>query len=139
MNEIAQQIRDAGLIFGYHNHDFEFQKWNGVLAFDRIIEECPDLYFVFDTFWAQAGGANPVTYIRKLKGRIQTIHLKDYRIVNGVRQFAEIGQGNLDWDDILDACHETNIPYAVIEQDDNFLNDPFESLAMSRDFLLEKV
>ncbi|MDR3303588.1 MAG: sugar phosphate isomerase/epimerase [Treponema sp.] len=138
-NEICRQVRDEGLTFGYHNHDLEFEKWGGVCAFDRLIEECPELHFILDTFWVQAGGANPVTYIKKLRGRVTVIHFKDYRMKNHVRQFAEIGEGNLDWDDIIAASKDTGIPYAVIEQDDHFLVDPFESLAQSRAFLLPRL
>jgi len=137
-NEITKQIKDEGLDFSYHNHDFEFEKWNGVAAFDRLIEEAPDLLFTLDTFWVQAGGANPSKYIRKLEGRIKVVHFKDFRIVNRERQFAEIGQGNLDWDEIIPICNSTGIGYAAIEQDANWLSDPFQSLAMSREFLLTK-
>ena len=56
-----------------------------------------------------------------------------------VRQFAEIGEGNLDWDEIIAASKETNIPYAVIEQDADFLIDPFTSLAQSLKFLKQRV
>lgn len=138
-NEICRQIQDEGLTFGYHNHDIEFEKWNGVCAIDRLIDECPNLYFILDTFWVQAGGANPVKYIKKLNGRIKVIHFKDYRIVKHIRQFAEIGEGNLDWDEIIAASTETNIPYAVIEQDADFLIDPFTSLAQSLTFLKQRV
>lgn len=139
VNEICKRVMDEGLTFGYHNHDFEFQKWDGVRAFDRLIDECPRLRFVLDTFWVQAGGGNPVTYLKKLEGRITILHLKDYRIVNRARQFAEIGQGNLDWDTIIPLARELQIPYAVIEQDGDFLTDPFDSLAMSREFTQGKL
>jgi sugar phosphate isomerase/epimerase len=138
-NEITKQIKDEGLNFSYHNHDFEFEKWNGVRAIDRLIEECPGMLFTLDTFWVQAGGGNPLNYINKLKGRIQVIHFKDFRIVKGARQFAEIGRGNLDWDEIIPLCKSLNIPCAAIEQDADWLSDPFESLALSRDFLLERI
>jgi sugar phosphate isomerase/epimerase len=137
-NEITKQIKDEGLNFSYHNHDFEFEKWNGVTAFDRLIEEAPDLLFTLDTFWVQAGGASPTKYIKKLEGRIKVVHFKDFRIVNRERQFAEIGQGNLDWDEIIPTCNSTGISYAAIEQDADWLIDPFQSLAMSREFLLTK-
>ncbi|GHV36093.1 sugar phosphate isomerase [Spirochaetia bacterium] len=139
INEICSQVKDEGMTFGYHNHDFEFQKWNGVPAIDRIIEECPRLYFILDTFWVQAGGGNPNNYIKKLNGRIKVIHFKDYRIKDRTRQYAEIGEGNLEWDEIIPLCKAQNIPYAVIEQDADFLVDPFESLALSRQFLLGKI
>ena len=137
INEICIQVKDEGLTFGYHNHEFEFQKWKGVCGIDRLIDECPDLEITLDVFWAQAGGANPSTYIDKLKKRIRIMHLKDYRIVGHTRQFAEIGEGNLDWQDIIPRCRKYDIPYAVIEQDGDFLVDPFESLALSKKFLME--
>jgi sugar phosphate isomerase/epimerase len=135
INEITKRIQDEGLSFGYHNHDFEFEQWDGRRAMDRIIEECPGIQIILDVFWVQAGGANPVQYIKKLGNRIQIIHFKDYRIKDRVRQFAEIGQGNLDWKGIIDACGEARSPSAVVEQDGDFLTGPFESLAMSLQFL----
>ena len=137
LNEICAQTTAAGLGFGYHNHDLEFMKFDGVRAIDRLIEECPKMEFTLDVFWVQAGGANPCDYIDKLKSRIRILHLKDYRVNGRRREFAEIGQGNLDWPAIFSRCFRYGIPYAVIEQDADFLVDPFESLAMSRKFLVE--
>jgi sugar phosphate isomerase/epimerase len=56
-----------------------------------------------------------------------------------VRQFAEIGLGTLDWDEIIPLCKKTGVETAAIEQDADWLDDPFESLAISREFLLDKV
>ncbi len=137
VNEICKIVTDNGLTFGYHNHELEFQQFNGVRAIDRLIEECPGIHFILDVFWVQAGGANPSVYIDKLKGRIKIMHLKDFRVAGRTRQFAEIGQGNLDWADIIPRCRNNGIPYAVIEQDADFMVNPFDSLALSRKFLVE--
>ncbi|MCL2128641.1 MAG: sugar phosphate isomerase/epimerase [Treponema sp.] len=138
VNKICKQLKDEGMVFGYHNHELEFQKFNRVKAIDRLAEECPDLDFILDVFWVQAGGASPSEYIEKLKGRIHIIHFKDFRVSGRTRQYAEIGEGNLDWDDIVPRCRKNGIPYAVIEQDGDFLTGPFESLALSKKFLTEK-
>jgi sugar phosphate isomerase/epimerase len=137
INIICKTAKDCGMTFGYHNHELEFQKFNGVRAIDRMIEECPDLHFILDVFWVQAGGVNPSAYIEKLKGRIKIIHFKDFRVQGRTRQFAEIGEGNLDWSDIIPRCEKNGIPYAAIEQDGDFLANPFESLALSRKFLVD--
>ena len=42
-NEITKQVKDEGLDFSYHNHEFEFEKWNGVTAMDRLIDEVPQM------------------------------------------------------------------------------------------------
>ena len=137
--EITRQLKGEGLDFSYHNHEFEFEKWNGVTALDRLIEEIPDMLITLDVFWVQAGGANPLKYIKKLEGRIKVIHFKDFRIKNGKREFAEIGQGNIDWDEIIRLCKSTGIGFAAIEQDSDWLEDPFQSLAMSREYLINKL
>ena len=135
INAICATVQDSGLTFGYHNHELEFQKFNGVCAIDRLAEECPDLYIILDVFWVQAGGFNPSVYLEKLKGRIKIVHFKDYRVQGRTRQFAELGEGNLDWKDLIPRCERNGIPYAVIEQDDDFLVNSFESLATSKRFL----
>jgi len=137
-NEITAIIRAEGLNFSYHNHDFEFEQWKGVTAMDRLINEAPDMLFTLDTFWVQAGGANPLTYIRKLKGRIPVVHFKDFRIVDRARQFTEIGRGNLEWDEIIPLCEASGVKTAAIEQDSDWLVDPFDSLSISRKYLLTK-
>jgi len=146
VNEICEQTTEAGLGFGYHNHELEFARFSAggaendtaKCALDRLIEECPKCEFTLDVFWVQAGGKNPLDYIDKLKNRIRILHLKDFRIAGRQRQFAEIGQGNLDWQGIFSRCEKYGIPYAVIEQDADFISDPFESLALSRKFLLDR-
>ncbi|MCL2043384.1 MAG: sugar phosphate isomerase/epimerase [Treponema sp.] len=137
INEICKIVQDEGLTFAYHNHDLEFEKFNGITAMDRMTEECPHLEIILDIFWVQAGGINPSKYLEKLYKRINIVHLKDFRISGRTRQFAEIGEGNLDWAEIFFLCEKLNIPYAVIEQDTNFLNNPFDSLALSKKFIVE--
>jgi sugar phosphate isomerase/epimerase len=82
----------------------------------------------------QHGGADPAAWIRGLKNRMPVIHLKDMVMMNadnGVQQFmAEVGEGNLNWQAILDACREADVEWYAVEQDICQL-DPFESLAIS--------
>jgi sugar phosphate isomerase/epimerase len=44
---------------------------------------------------------------------------------------AEIGEGNLDWADVLAACRDAGVEWLIVEQDE-CRRDPFESLAISR-------
>jgi len=44
--------------------------------------------------------------------------------------FAEVGEGNLNWPAILDACKEAGVRWHIVEQDIS-QRDPFESLAIS--------
>jgi sugar phosphate isomerase/epimerase len=139
MSEVAKKYNDAGLKFVYHNHNVEFQKYDGITGMDIILEESdPEAFgFEIDTYWVQAGGADPVEWIYKVKGRMGVVHLKDMAIVDGEQLFAEIGEGNLKWNKIIKACEETGVKWYAIEQD-KCMRNPFESLKMSFDYLVKE-
>ena len=131
-SEAVKPIIDAGLTFSYHNHSFELEKFGERTGFDILIEESNHDYFSFeiDTYWIQHGGANPVTFLNRLRDRMHVVHLKDMAM-NGTQQlFAEVGEGNLEWDLILEACKAANIEWYIIEQD-VCQGDPFKSLQTS--------
>ena len=52
-----------------------------------------------------------------------------------ITEFAELGQGSLPMKEIVEAGLEAGSEYFLIEQDDTYGRDPFESLEMSRDHL----
>lgn len=133
---IAEKITQSGLKFVYHNHKFEFQKYDGKTGMDILFENSNAQTFGFeiDTYWVQAGGGNPVEWINKVKGRMGIVHFKDMAIKDDQQVFAEIGEGNLEWPSIIKACRETGVQWYAIEQD-RCLRDPFESLEMSLRYL----
>lgn len=133
---IAKKIYDNGLQFVYHNHKFEFEKFDGKTAMDFLFENSDPKAFGFelDTYWVQSGGANPVNWIRKVEGRMKVVHFKDMAIKEDKQVFAEIGEGNLDWPEIIKACRETGVEWYAVEQD-VCQRDPFESLEMSIRYL----
>ena len=139
-NEVAKVIADNGMSFHYHNHSFEFVKYEGKIGFDIMIEETAkgEWFFIFDTYWAQHGGVNPTEYIEKLDGRIKALHFKDMRMEGSTQKFAAIGSGNLNWDKIIEACKKTNVEYAFIEQDTHFIDDAITELGRSYKFLSSK-
>lgn len=140
LDKAAKTICDAGLQFGYHNHAFEFAKIGGKSMMARILEETDPncMKFIIDTYWLQFAGLNPAKFIHEQSDRVVAFHLKDLQVdkFNKV-VMAEIGEGNMDWDDILAACEESKAKWALVEQD-VCQRDPFESLKMSRDYLTAK-
>ena len=140
MNEVAEKLKKEGLYFGYHNHAFEFVKFDGKFIMERLIEESdPDaVKFIVDTYWLQFGGLNPAKFIKKLGERAMVVHFKDLKMnLEDKVEMAEVGEGNLDWDDIIGACDESGAKWAMVEQDVCQRN-PFESLKMSYDYLITK-
>jgi sugar phosphate isomerase/epimerase len=127
----AAQITDAGMTFMYHNHAFEFEKYEGKRMIEYLMEGFPQAGFTLDTYWVQAGGASPVAWIRKLKNRVPVIHLKDMSYVRDQQRMSEVGEGNLHWPVIFMACDEAGVEYGMVEQDDCYGADPFECLRTS--------
>lgn len=126
-----EKITKAGKKFLYHNHKFEFERCpDGKLFLEYIMNASPDLMLTFDTYWAQAGGADPAAAIDKYKDKIFVTHFKDMRIINDAQVMAEVGEGNMNFDRIVESCIKAGIKYHMVEQD-IVPADPFESLAIS--------
>lgn len=137
---VIEKIKAAGLQFGYHNHDREFAKLaNGKVFLDATCDVfTPDqCAFVLDTYWVQAGGADPAAWLRRLNGRIKCIHFKDmvFSTEDQKVRFAPIGDGNLNWEAIFEAVRECDVDYAFVEQDSCYGEDPFDCLERSLQFI----
>jgi len=131
----AEKIHAAGMTFMYHNHDFEYEKYDGKLMLDYLVEEMPKIGFTLDTYWVQAGGADPAAWIKKLSRRVDVVHYKDMAWAGGKQLMAEVMEGNLNWESIFQASHAAGVKYAMVEQDDCYGADPFECLKTSYDNL----
>ncbi|HZG84012.1 sugar phosphate isomerase/epimerase [Paenibacillus sp.] len=131
-SNIADELGKNGLKFSYHNHHFEFQKFGGKLGLEILMENTnPETFlFTLDTYWVQAGGADPSAWIRKLAGRIEAIHLKDMTIIGESQVMTEVMEGNLPWPDMFRACEEAGVRWYLVERD-NGPTDAFDSLRIS--------
>jgi len=131
-SRVGERLSAAELTFSYHNHSFEFVRFGGRTGLDVIYSESDPRYLQaeLDTYWIQHGGGDPVAWIERMKGRMPVVHLKDMVIVDGEQAMAEIGEGNLNWPAILQACRDAEVEWYAIEQD-VCRRDPFESLKIS--------
>jgi len=134
MEPVIKELKANDMKFAYHSHTYEFVKYKGRLMYDMLIEETDPYTFNFiqDSFWMRYGGINHIDYIRKVSGRMKVLHVKDYTTrldffsnVEGI--FGTMGEGNIDYPPILDACEKAGVKYLAIEQD-ICLRDPFDCL-----------
>jgi sugar phosphate isomerase/epimerase len=139
LETIGRDIKAAGLVFGYHNHDFEFQLQNGKPGLDILFENAdPSLVSSqLDVYWVAYGGKDPAEYIKKLKGRIPQVHYKDGKLGEGKPHYLPVGQGDLDWDGIMAACNDSGVEFASIELDSS-PGDPLDAVRKSVEFLRSK-
>ena len=136
---IAQAVKAEGLYFMYHNHNAEFRKLGGKPILDKMAEDfsADELGFILDTFWIQAGGANPAEYIRRYAGRIPVIHLKDYQFATGEvkNSICAIGDGNINFAAVAAAAADSGVDYMLVEQDTCHGEDPFSAMKRSYEYL----
>lgn len=119
--EAAKPFQDAGLVFGWHNHDFEFVATEtGDLPLDLIAAASDDLMLELDLGWVLRAGLSPVDWIQKYAGRITAAHIKDIAPAGENADedgWADVGHGVQDWPSIHAALHATGVNHYVIEHD----------------------
>ena len=129
-NIVGKKLKDEGMTFVYHNHAFEFARFGAENGMDILFNELTDVQFELDVFWVQTGGGNPVDWIRKVAGRMDVVHFKEMvgcapdPVTHSMSKMAPVGEGNFDWQKIMQACDETGVKYAFIEQDNAVDTDP---------------
>lgn len=130
--EVGKKLAAYGICFGYHNHSFELEKFGDRTGLQILYEDSdPEAFKAeIDTYWIQHGGGDPAWWIERLSGRIPLVHLKDMTVVDFKPIMAEVGEGNLNWPRILDACRNAGVEWYIVEQDE-CQRDPFDSLEIS--------
>lgn len=132
VNAVGKRLAEGGLRLGYHNHSFELEKFGARTGLQIIFDETNPEYLTaeVDTYWIQHGGGDPAKWIEDFTSRIPLVHLKDMTVRTGTPIMAEVGEGNLNWPRILQACEKAGVEWYIVEQD-VCERDPFESLAIS--------
>jgi len=124
-----------------------------------MVERAPHVGLELDAFWIARGGRDPERTITMAGERVHLVHLKDYRIawpstvaldaqqagdaaawsaeLEGLVQFAEVGEGVLDWRGIIAAADAAGVRHLLVEQDRLYGRDVWEALAISRRHLVE--
>lgn len=135
LNKSAEITQHSGIQFAYHNHDFEFEKLgDNQLIYDFILENTsPDLVKMeLDLYWITKAGFDPLDYFEKHSGRFPLWHVKDMQ--KDTKNFAEIGNGIIDFKRIFEAKEKAGLEYWFVEQDSSD-KDIFESITISKKYI----
>lgn len=144
LSEAGRKMFENGFKFFYHHHHFEFRKLkNGRTVFD-LLSEAKYVNITADTYWLQYGGANIASTLEKLQGKLECVHLKDYKIEvkdnNFAPTFAPLSEGVLNFKEIVKKMLACGAKYFLVEQDNAAdFSDPLAQTAISAKFLKEEV
>lgn len=144
LDRLGEAAKKQGLhkIFG-HNHQQEFTTaytdpatGEEKSAWEIIADNTDPRYVTFevDILWAYDAGVDVVELLEEYGDRIELLHVKD-GFLNGEARanFADVGEGELDWEPILEAAHG-KVRYYTVEYDlapdgREFAQDSFEYLS----------
>ncbi|MCD9854579.1 sugar phosphate isomerase/epimerase [Epilithonimonas sp. JDS] len=134
LNQSGEITKKAGIEFAYHNHDFEFGKFDEITVYDFILDNtCPDLVKMeLDLYWMAKAGLNPLIYFERYPKRFPLWHVKDMKA--GTKDFTEIGNGTIDFKTIFEAREKAGLKHWFVEQDSSD-KDMFDSLKISADYI----
>lgn len=146
LNRAGEQVNKAGMRLIYHNHAFEFGPGpGGVRPIDVLLQtDAKNVGIELDVFWVAVAGEDPLAWMKKLKGRMPVLHLKD-RAPGTPKQFAEnvspaafreVGNGTLDFKAILKLAPSVGVEHYHVEQDQT-AGDPVDALRASFQHLAE--
>jgi len=147
-NEVGRIMKDVGIQFGYHNHNFEFANVDGVVPYYDIFlaEMDPDLITMeIDTYWATKAGQDVVEMFKKYPGRFQLFHFKDmteksapfYEVIKD--DITSVGSGLIDFKRIYEAREIAGMKYLFVEDDNQGNGKPFEGIETSINNIIEQV
>jgi len=124
----------AGIGFAYHNHDFEFEKLENKTVYDFILDNTDSdlVKMELDLYWISKAGFNPLDYFEKYPKRFPLWHVKDMKAKT--KDFAEIGNGIIDFKTIFEAKEKAGLQYWFLEQDSSD-KDIFESIRISKNYI----
>ncbi|MBO9617765.1 MAG: sugar phosphate isomerase/epimerase [Niabella sp.] len=137
LTKSAKKTVAAGMGFAYHNHDFEFEKYNDTLVYDYLIKNTPAslVNMEMDLYWISKAGHDPVAYFNKYPGRFPLWHVKD--MAAGTKDITEVGHGTIDFARIFAARKKAGMKKWFVEQDTS-KGDMFESIKFSHDYLAKQ-
>jgi sugar phosphate isomerase/epimerase len=133
-NQLGEECKKAGLHFGYHNHDSEFDTVDGTVLYDVLLKYTdPALVTMeMDLGWVVAAGHDPFHYFSTYPGRFPLWHLKDMDKVR--KQSTEFGQGQVDIKGLLQHAKQAGMKHFFLEQEE-YAHSAFESIRIDYDYL----
>ncbi|RYE86087.1 MAG: sugar phosphate isomerase/epimerase [Hyphomicrobiales bacterium] len=134
LQKIGKPYQDAGLVFGYHNHDFEFVTYDGRYAMDILLEAAPAVNVEADVAWIVRGKADPAPWLEKNGDRIVAIHVKDIAPAGENADedgWADAGHGVVPWKALWPIARKTKARYFIAEHDNPSDIDRFASRSIT--------
>jgi len=113
LNEIGAK-KKVGIQTGFHNHHMEFEKLEGVLIYDELLNQFdPDFVKMQFQVVVISIGYKAADYFKKYPGRFISAHLADWSATTEKQM--PIGQGIVDWKELFAAAEKCGVKNYFVE------------------------
>ena len=133
-NKVGESCKAEGMMFGYHNHDFEFsQTLNGKQVYDIILQNTDPTLVTqqLDAGNLYNGGAIAMEVIKRYPGRFLSMHVKDEieaKEGNEKYESAILGSGIVSIRDVASFGRQNGTRHFIIEQESYQGKTPLECM-----------
>ena len=129
---LGKLCQKHGVQFGYHNHGYDFETFDGVVPYDMFLQQIDPKLMVMEMelYWFARMKIDPLTYIKKYPGRFPLWHVKDMDKQDATAN-TEVGKGSIDYRRLFEHAREAGLKYAIVEQDGHFHPSVWPSLTTS--------
>ncbi len=140
--KISRDLKAEGITLMYHNHASEFEKIGDEYILDKLYNDItPDILMPqLDLCWVAYPGEDPVKYLKRYSGKMDTVHFKDFCVGKNDKgepccQNMPLGEGILDWKSIIEAADMADIEYIIVENEPPKERNALDDARISREFL----
>lgn len=131
-SRLGELCQKQGVQFGYHNHGYDFETFEGVVPYELFLQQIDSKLMVMELelYWFARMNVDPLTYIQKYPGRFPLWHIKDMDKSNRTWN-TEVGKGSIDYGRLMAHAKTAGLQYALFEQDGHFHPSVWPSLTTS--------
>ena len=133
--KIQERVHEAGLVLTFHPAEIDFRPIGKIPAFDRLLGLLPEEIQLTLCLHSAFGKVPYTQILEKYADRVDLVHFKDsITRADGATQLMPLGEGEHNWQPILNACLNAGVSCIFAEQE-NWDRDAFACAEQSLAYL----
>ena len=134
LRDLQEILKPLGQRVCLHPVAADFTAVPGMNAVEYLLDHMPELEICLDLYHLNRNCRDMPGFIRRYGSRICMVHFKD--AVGNV--LVPAGQGDTNWNGVVQACLDAGVPYAFAEQE-TWDRDPYDCMKEAMDWLAQQM
>lgn len=134
LRAMQDKLTPLGQKLCFHPVTGDYRAVPGMNAVEYLLDHMPELEICLDLYHLNRNCRDMPGFIRRYGSRICMVHFKD--AVGNV--LVPAGQGDTNWNGVVQACLDAGVPYAFAEQE-TWDRDPYDCMKEAMDWLVQQM